>query len=323
VAYACWQNPIGLNLYNRDGLPASPFYVDNVAAKYKVTATAGPGGTLTPAGTTTYLQRKTAHYTITPEADNYLQDVLVDGVSVGAVTEYTFDPLDADHTLAATFTNTLPSHTINAWAGPGGSMSPTGLVAVAQGGAQTFTLTPNPGCATSLVVDGRPMGARSSFGFADTRTDHRIVVTFTCALKAAAVAGGRIAPSGTLVVPAGTNLTFTITPNNYYQTANVQVDGVSQGAVAAYTFTNVTAPHTIGAGFALLPPTLTILRNANGGLDLTWPDIYSSSLLWSPVLGPGTAWNPAAITPVVSGGFRRVTLPPNAARAFYGLGPSP
>ena len=33
VAYACWTNPAGANLYNRDGLPAAPFYVDDVTAK--------------------------------------------------------------------------------------------------------------------------------------------------------------------------------------------------------------------------------------------------------------------------------------------------
>ena len=33
VAYACWINPSGANLYNRDGLPANPFYVDPISAR--------------------------------------------------------------------------------------------------------------------------------------------------------------------------------------------------------------------------------------------------------------------------------------------------
>ncbi|MCX6345148.1 MAG: hypothetical protein NT018_08735, partial [Armatimonadetes bacterium] len=67
IAYACWQNPIGANLYNRDGLPASPFYVDNVLTKYTVTASVGTGGSISPAGNSTFLKRATALYTITPD----------------------------------------------------------------------------------------------------------------------------------------------------------------------------------------------------------------------------------------------------------------
>ena len=62
VAYACWQNPVGANLYNKvtldgvaNGLPASPFYIDDVTAKYTVTVTAGSGGSISPAGTSTFL----------------------------------------------------------------------------------------------------------------------------------------------------------------------------------------------------------------------------------------------------------------------------
>ncbi|MCX6867412.1 MAG: hypothetical protein NTV46_14545, partial [Verrucomicrobia bacterium] len=60
VAYACWTNPAvavatpqtqGM-LYNIEGLPASPFYVDDVTAKYNVTATAGSNGSVGPADAT-------------------------------------------------------------------------------------------------------------------------------------------------------------------------------------------------------------------------------------------------------------------------------
>ena len=99
IAYACWQNPLGANLYNKvtingqaDGLPASPFYVDDVTTKCTVTASAGSGGTITPTGATNYLRRKPALYTITPNANYYIQDVTVDGTSVGAVKYLHFRP---------------------------------------------------------------------------------------------------------------------------------------------------------------------------------------------------------------------------------------
>ena len=41
--------------------------------------------------------------------------------------------------------------------------------------------------------------------------------------------------------------------------ADVLVDGVSVGAVTSYTFTNVTANHTIAASFAINTYTITAI----------------------------------------------------------------
>jgi hypothetical protein len=68
-------------------------------------------------------------------------------------------------------------------------------------------------------------------------------------ITATAGAGGTIAPAGTASVPYGTNAPYTITPSACFSVANVVVDGVSQGAVTAYTFTNVQANHTLAATF--------------------------------------------------------------------------
>ena len=72
----------------------------------------------------------------------------------------------------------------------------------------------------------------------------------TYAITATSGANGSISPSGTVSVNAGTSQTFTIAPNAGYQVSSVSVDGVNQGAVATYTFTNVNAAHTISAAFA-------------------------------------------------------------------------
>lgn len=250
VAYACWQNPSGCNLYNRDGLPANPFYIDDATAKYTVTATAGANGSITPAGATTYLKRKTALYSITPDAGYSIQDVTVDGVSVGAVRYYTFDPLYANHTIAATFTAGVPNHTIACTATTGGgTVSPTGSVSVGQGNSQTFSITSNSGNLVAVTVDGQPMGQRNSFTFSDVRADHTLSVTFSCAINAQAGYGGTISPNGTTVVAYGSNQTYTIAPISGFAISKVTVDGANVGAVTSYTFTNVTGPHSITATF--------------------------------------------------------------------------
>ncbi|HIY51867.1 MAG TPA: S-layer homology domain-containing protein [Candidatus Olsenella avicola] len=68
-------------------------------------------------------------------------------------------------------------------------------------------------------------------------------------ITASAGANGTISPSGTIKVPLGSDQTFTITPNQGYEIADVRVDGKSVGAVGTYTFTDVQEGHTIEATF--------------------------------------------------------------------------
>ena len=71
----------------------------------------------------------------------------------------------------------------------------------------------------------------------------------TVTIRASAGQGGSITPNGAVQVLKGGSQTFAITPASGYQIGSVLVDGVSQGAISTYTFTNVTEPHTISATF--------------------------------------------------------------------------
>jgi hypothetical protein len=62
--------------------------------------------------------------------------------------------------------------------------------------------------------------------------------------------GGVISPGGTQDVQGGSSVTFTITADSGYGISQVTVDGVSQGAISSYTFSDVTASHTISATFS-------------------------------------------------------------------------
>ena len=52
-----------------------------------------------------------------------------------------------------------------------------------------------------------------------------------------------------MTVDCGSNQAFTITPDPCYSINDVKVDGSFQGPITTYTFTNVTANHTISATF--------------------------------------------------------------------------
>jgi hypothetical protein len=91
----------------------------------------------------------------------------------------------------------------------------------------------------------------------------------TYTITATAGTGGTISPSGNVKVNYGADKTFTITPNAGYQIKDVKVDNVSQGPISTYTFTNVTANHTISATFktptaAVRPLLECVTNNGNG-----------------------------------------------------------
>jgi uncharacterized repeat protein (TIGR02543 family) len=83
--------------------------------------------------------------------------------------------------------------------------------------------------------------------------DKTVTATFTVlttyTLTPSAWTGGAITPETLQTVLQGGSKTFTITPNAGYRVADVTVDGVSQGRISSYTFTNVASSHTISARF--------------------------------------------------------------------------
>ena len=70
-------------------------------------------------------------------------------------------------------------YTIQATAGAGGSISPSGNVSVREGRDQTFTITPDKGYAVANVkIDGKSIGAVKSYTFENVRRTHTVEVIF-------------------------------------------------------------------------------------------------------------------------------------------------
>ncbi len=249
ISYACWQNPEGCNLYNKDGLPAAPFHVDDVTQPVSIAATAGEGGEISPPGSRNYPKRLTSLYTITPKPGYFIQDVKVDGASVGSVRSYTFDPLAANHTIAASFSKTAPVYSITASASGGGSLTPAGPLSVVQGQAATFTIVPAGDNRVAVTVDGVCLGARSRVTFSDLRASHTLAVAFSGNIKASAGYGGTITPDGSVAVTYGSDMKFSIAPLAGYAISGIKVDDVKVAPASSYTFPKVTASHTIAARF--------------------------------------------------------------------------
>ncbi len=89
----------------------------------------------------------------------------------------------------------------------------------------------------------------------------------TYAISASTADHGSISPSGMVTVEAGVDQTFDILPDDGYHVTGVFVDGVSIGAVLAYTFHQVAADHAITAEFASSNHTISSLTGTNGSIS--------------------------------------------------------
>ncbi|HTX67822.1 MAG TPA: hypothetical protein VMH50_01565 [Thermoleophilia bacterium] len=236
---------------------------------YTITPSAGANGSISPSTVQTVNLNGSKTFTITPNAHYHVADVLVDGSSVGAVTSYTFDNVADDHTISATFA--IDTYTITPSAGAHGSISPATAQPVNWNGSQTFTITPNANYhVADVLVDGSSVGAVTTYTFSNVAANHTISATFaivTYTISASAGANGSISPDGDTSVDYGSDLLMTITPATGYHVADVLVDGSSVGAVTSYTFTSVTANHTISATFAIDTFTISASAGAHGSIS--------------------------------------------------------
>jgi len=232
---------------------------------YTITATAGAGGSITPSGNVNVTHGSNQAFAITPNTGYDIEDVKVDGVSIGAVTNYTFNNVVSNHTIEVSFK--LKAYAISATANPSAGGTASGGGVYNHGQTVNLIASANTGYEfVNWTENGVQVSANTTCSF--TATGNRtLVVNFrlkTYTITATAGTGGSITPSENVNVTHGSNQTFSIAADSGYEISDVKVDNVSVGKVSSYTFNNVIANHSIQASFSLLPPaTYTVTFNVN------------------------------------------------------------
>ncbi len=236
-------------------------------ANYTITANAGANGSISPEGDYIVTEGSDQTFEIIPDAFHEIEDVLVDGASVGAVSNYTFTNVTGDHTISVSFKE-IVTYTITASAESDGSITPSGIVTVVEGSDQEFTIAADEDYVIEdVLVDGISVGAVNSYTFTNVTADHTISASFmevTYTITASAGTNGSITPEGSVQVVEGYNQTFFIGADPGYAIEDVLVDGASVGAVSRYTFSNVIADHTISASFTQVMHSITASAGPNG-----------------------------------------------------------
>lgn len=244
----------------------------NVLKMHTITADAGENGVITPEGVVEVKDGAIQSFIITPDEGFHVEDVLVDGDSIGRWESYTFKNVTADHTIVATFSD---AYIITAASGNGGAVSPEGEVAVSPGADATFEILPEQGYSiVNVVVDGQSMGAVDSYTFENVTDEHEIHAAFTLVthvITSSASENGVISPLGSSNVIHGSSATYTISAAEGHHILDVLVDGESVGDVSAYAFKSVSEDHTIHASFEVSSFVVTPEPTVNGAITPSEP----------------------------------------------------
>ena len=158
---------------------------------YTITATYGTGGSIDPEGEISLVEGTNQLFTIIPDEGFEIDNVLINGTSVGAVSAYTFTDIQQNHTIEASFVqiaqpitpvttpSPTPKYTITATSGKGGSIDPAGAIKVDKGNSQVFAIAPDESFLIyDVLVDGESVGAVGEYTFENILQDHVIEASF-------------------------------------------------------------------------------------------------------------------------------------------------
>ena len=237
-------------------------------------------------------------FTITPDIGYHIIGVLVDNVSVGPLTSYTFTNVTNNHTISASFAINTYTATPSV-SGINGTISPTAPQTVNYNGTTTFTLSPSTGY--HAVMSGTCGGTLSGDGLSYTTN----AVTANCTVIASfsintytvtpSVSGvnGVISPTLPQTVSYNGTTTFTLSPDTgYHAVMSGTCGGTLSGNGLSYTTFGVTTDCTVIATFTLkATPSITWANPA----AITYGTALGAAQLDATASLPGTfVYNPAA-----------------------------
>lgn len=196
--------------------------------QYSITATAGEGGSVSPAGETKVTYGGEQAFEFVTDAGYEIDQVLIDHTPVEVQdNRYVFKNITENHSVEVTFKRL--QYSISATAGEGGTISPDSETILDYGSSQTYIFAPKEGYEIEeILVDGQPVAViEGSYTFSSVTENHTIAVLFrpvTFTVTAQSGEGGSITPSGTVSVIYGQSQEFIFTPSEGYHLLKVSID---------------------------------------------------------------------------------------------------
>jgi hypothetical protein len=82
----------------------------NLKTSYTITASAGSGGSISPSGSISVNSGAYKTFIITPKTGYRISSVKIDGISISSITSYTFNNINKNHTISASFKRITRNH---------------------------------------------------------------------------------------------------------------------------------------------------------------------------------------------------------------------
>lgn len=230
------------------------------------------------------------HYFYIEAEEGYeIEEVFVDGASVGIITEHEFNDISDNHTLHAKF---VPSqYKIHVTSGENGQIKYNGQpengtdVFVNKNEDATFEIEADQGYdIDDVLVNGDSVGAIPSYTFMNVTTDQSIHATFkpktfeiTTIVKdneGNEGVGGEISCLEPLTdIPYDADRTFNILPDAGYRIKEIRDNGENRGADNTYQLNHIREDHTIEVIFEHLGDgsihKITVQEPVNGSVTAT------------------------------------------------------
>lgn len=245
-------------------------FAENNANVYYITVNANTGGTVTPSSTTVSLNDN-IEFIITPDSC-YTFTATLDNMDVTSqlvdnhnnTYSYFLNNIATHHVFTVTFSAT--TYTVNATTDGNGTILPANMTVNC--GANAFlSITPNANFAIATVTDNgndvTHLVVNNNYTLNNITENHDVYVTFrdnSGIYYTITVINidNTVSPAGNVSVLAGNSQSFVITAPTGMHISQVLVDNADDmshaifdnPSLATYTFTNVTANHTIEAIYA-------------------------------------------------------------------------
>lgn len=226
------------------------------------------GGTVEPSGRTTHQAGEKVMVVITPDEGKVIDDVELDGVSMGSINIVDV-VMDSDHVLEATFRDATDDDilvtidvdvVVETTGAEYGSITPSGTVRVPRGGSLVIDISLNSGYfLDGLAVNGVPQSPETRFIIKDIQAQMDIDITLCHVVSSHIVTiestgRGKVSPSGDVTVQHGGDLTMTFIPDSGYRLSSLEIDGKSVGTgFTTYTLKDVVSDHRARAVFSYIP----------------------------------------------------------------------
>ena len=238
-------------------------YAEFAINQYQIRVTSESTGSIyhngnsIPSETVFNANAKTSHvFRFEPVANYHVGNVLIDGQSIGPVTEYTIEKIAKTKTIHVIFE--INRYAIQGHSDENGKIIPQQSM-VDHGQQQTFVMEPlmDNYQVADVIVDGQSMGPLHYFTFEFVSEPHSISVTFEKIyynIQVVEGRGGKVSPDGNVLVEINTDQSFLFQANratysDYCDIGDILVDGQSIGATEHYTFRDVVENHHLEAQF--------------------------------------------------------------------------